>query len=54
MVELSCPVTGCTYVVNGMNKEDVLAQVERHRKLAHGRKEMTEDVSPEFRRRSVK
>ncbi len=54
MVELSCPVTGCRYVVNGMNKEDVLEQMERHRRTAHGRKEISEDVSREFRRHSVK
>ncbi len=54
MAELSCPVTGCRYVVQGINKEDALKQMAKHRKLAHGRKEMTEDVSPEFRRHSVK
>lgn len=54
MVEISCPVSGCKYVANGMNKEDVLKELARHRRLAHGRKEMTEDLSPEFNRHTVK
>jgi predicted small metal-binding protein len=43
MAELSCPVTGCRYVVHGINKEDVLKQMAQHRRHAHERKE---DVGP--------
>ncbi len=52
MAELSCPVTGCKYVVNGISREDVLRQMEKHRKLAHGRKEVAEERRP--RRHDIK
>ena len=39
MTEMSCPVTGCRYVVHGINKEEVLKQMARHRRRAHERKE---------------
>lgn len=59
MEELSCPVAGCKYIVNGINKEDVLKQMAEHRtehrvehrRLAHGRKE---GVSHGLRRHGVK
>jgi predicted small metal-binding protein len=49
MVKLSCPATGCKYVINGMNKEEALEKMAEHRKRAHGRKEKAEDKGPEFR-----
>ena len=54
MAEFSCPVTGCKYVVNGMNKEDVLARMARHRKEAHGGKEMIRDMASRLRRHNEK
>ncbi|HTX43076.1 MAG TPA: DUF1059 domain-containing protein [Methanocella sp.] len=39
MAQLSCPVTGCRFVVQGINKEEVLKQMARHRRRAHERRE---------------
>ena len=53
MVDLPCPVTGCRYVVNGMNKEDALEKMAEHRKRAHGSKAAGKDKDPEFGRRTM-
>ncbi len=54
MKKLACPETGCRYIVNGINKEEVLRKLAEHRERAHGVKEIAREPSPRSGKHSVK